>query len=94
MSPPHYRSHVHSGCQVSRKSAAAMSLLLWHFIAVLPLVQAGAHPWDLASLWLGNFINRFQRISVDLGTGSERAVLLVSTRRQLENPKKSAQQGC
>lgn len=60
MPPPHYRSHVHSGCLVSRKPVASTSLLLWLFVTILPLVQAGAHPWDLASLLFGNFISRFQ----------------------------------
>lgn len=37
-----------------------MSLLLWLFSTVLPLVQAGACPGDLASLLFCNFITRFQ----------------------------------
>lgn len=41
MPPARCRSHVHSGCRVSRKPVASTSLLLWLFVTIPPLVQAG-----------------------------------------------------
>lgn len=82
MPPPRYRSHVHSGCRVSRKPVASTSLLLWLFVTVLPLVQAGARPQDLASSIVRQL---HKQVSKELpgafGAGSERAVLLVSTEK-------------
>lgn len=65
---------MHSGCRVSRKSVASTSLLLWLFVTIPPLVQAGSMGSCLSVVW-----QHHKEVSKEspgaFGVGLTRAVL-------------------